>query len=268
MLPFASVLCAVDSSAMAPRVLRHAAALAAMAGARLTLLTVTDADRRASEERLESLVSQALPGLPAVIEPRLRVARVMQGGVAEAIAECAREDADLIVAGCHARSGLSRWLLGSTSAALLELTTCPILLIPPGQTDVVEVAPTGVRLDFGAVIAAVDLSERNERQLRLASQVAALAGKPLVLMTVAPPELSERDAEQALADRARTLDLGAVQQLVVRRGSVADEIARAAVVQPARLVVMGLRERERGAGEIATRVVQGKDTVVLAVPAI
>ena len=39
-------------------------------------------------------------------------------------------------------------------------------------------------------------------------------------------------------------------------------------MEPAGLVVMGLRERGRGtAGEIATRVVHGKDTVVLAVPA-
>ena len=114
--------------------LRHAAALASVSGARLTVLTVTDGDRRQSEARLESLVSTVLPAAaPDVGEPRLRVARLTQGGVADAILEFAREGIDLIVAGTHARSGLSRWLLGSTSAAILEQTWCPTLLIPPGH---------------------------------------------------------------------------------------------------------------------------------------
>ena len=269
MAPFTSILCAVDASEGAPRVLRHAAALASVSAARLTVLTVTDGDRRQCEAQLESLVSTVLPErLLEIGEPRLRVARLTQGGVADAILELAREGTDLIVAGTHARSGLSRWLLGSTSAAILEQTSCATLLIPPGQVDLVALSPQGARLNFGAVIAAVDLSEHNEKQLRLASQIAAMVRLPLVLMTVASPEVTEQQAERGLAERAEALGLVGVQQIVVRRGSVAEEISRAAVMEPAGLVVMGLRERGRGpAGEIATRVVHGKDTVVLAVPA-
>jgi nucleotide-binding universal stress UspA family protein len=269
MASFTSILCAVDATGEAPRVLRLGAAVAALSGAHLTVLTVTDGDRRGSEGRLESLVANTLPpGIPSLSEPRLRVARHTQGGVADAILEFAREGIDLVVAGTHARSGLSRWLLGSTSAALLEQTTCPTLLVPPSDGEVATVTAEGVRLNFGAVVAAVDLAEHNDRQLHLAREMATLAGQPLVLMTVASPEMTDRQAEEALAGRARALELGAVRHLVVRRGAVAEEIARAAALEPAHLVVMGLRERGHGvAGEIATKVVHGKDTVVLAVPA-
>ena len=84
--------------------------------------------------------------------------------------------------------------------------------------------------------------------------MAALAGQPLVLMTVAGPEVTDRQAEEALAERAQPLGLGAVQHVVVRRGAVAEEIARAAVANRPTGLVMGLRERGHGvAGEIATR---------------
>lgn len=267
--PFRSVLCAVDASEVAPRVLRHAVAFARVSDARLTVLTVTDGDRRHAETRLESLVSTTLPGRgPSTGDPQLRVARITQGGVADAILELAREGTDLVVTGTHTRSGLSRWLLGSTSAAILEQAWCPTLLIPPGHVDIVSLSGEGAQLNVGGVLAAVDLSEHNERQLRLAGEIAALAGQPLSLMTVADHDVTTEQAEQALAERARLLGINGTRQVVVRRGSVVDEIARAAVTAPPSLVVMGLRERGHGtAGELATRVVHGKDTVVLAVPA-
>jgi nucleotide-binding universal stress UspA family protein len=270
MTAFRSVLCAVDTSDIAARVLRHAVGFARVCGARLTVLTVTDGDRRQSEAHLESLLSTVLPGrAPNSEDPRLRVARITQGGVADAILEFAREDTDLLVTGTHTRSGLSRWLLGSTSAAILEQTRCPTLLIPPAAADVVSLSEDGATLNFGAVMAAVDLAEHNERQLRIASELAALTTLPLVLMTVAEPDVTESQAEEALTERARMVGLAGAERLVVRRGAVVEEISRAAVAAPAGLVVMGLRPRGHGvAGAIATRVVHhGKDTVVLAVPA-
>jgi universal stress protein A len=269
MIRFRSVLCAVDASESSRRVVRHAAAFAALGGGQLTVLTVADGDRRKSEASLETLVSTALPsGIPGLKEPRLRVVRVAQGSVAEGILEFARDGVDLIVLGTHARSGLSRWLLGSTSAAVLEQATLPVLLLPPGGSDVVTFDTDQVRLRVGAVVAAVDLAEHNDRQLQVAGELASLAAQPLVLMTVARTEMTDEDAEQALRTRAAALGLSIAPQLVVRRGAVADEIARASTMGPAGLVVMGLREPGHGLpGEVATKVLHGKDTVVLAVPA-
>ena len=53
MAPFSSVLCAVDSSTHAARVVRHAAGLAALSGGHLTLLTITDVTGRHAILELE-----------------------------------------------------------------------------------------------------------------------------------------------------------------------------------------------------------------------
>ena len=51
---------------------------------------------------------------------------------------------------------LARLLLGSTSARLLKETDRPVLLVPPGDLEVVSLSSDRVALHFGAVIAAVD----------------------------------------------------------------------------------------------------------------
>jgi K+-sensing histidine kinase KdpD len=132
----------------------------------------------------------------------------------------------------------------------------------------VSITATGPTLSPGAVIAAVDLDEHNGRQLRLAADLAAAADQPLSLMTVAGSDLTDEAAAGALAERARGLAMNRPPHLVVSRGTVADEIYRAARQETAGLVVMGLRERGHGvAGAIATKVAEARDAVVLAVPA-
>jgi nucleotide-binding universal stress UspA family protein len=269
MAPFTSVLCALDFSDLAPRVLKHAAGIAGACGARLTLLTAVGGDAHAAEATLAGLLRDALPAGAAYLgEPRIRVVRVTQGQPADAILEMAREDIDLIVTGTHGKSGVSRWLLGSTSAMVLELTTCATLLVPPGTLDIVTLTPGEATLHPGTVLVPVDLTEHNQAQLALASQVAALARQPMVVMTVTGGGASDQDAEKALRDRTAGLGPAPVDRLLVRRGaSVAEEIDHAAVAEHAGLVVMGLREAGHGLpGEIASAVLKTKDAMVLAVP--
>ena len=269
MAPFTSVLCALDFSDLAPRVLKHAAGIAGACGARLTLLTAAGGDTHASEATLAGLLRDALPsGVTYIGEPRIRVVRVTQGQPADAILEMAREDTDLIVVGTHAKSGVSRWLLGSTSAAVLEQATCPTLLVPPGNLDIVTLGPTEATLHPGTVLVPVDLTEHNQAQLRLASQIAALARQPLVVMTVTSGGARDQDAENALRERTAGLGPAAVNRVLVHRGaSVAEEIEHAAAAEHAGLVVMGLREAGHGMpGEVATAVLKSKDAMVLAVP--
>jgi nucleotide-binding universal stress UspA family protein len=269
MAPFTSVLCALDFSDLAPRVLKHAAGIAGACGARLTVLAAVGGDTHAAEATLAGLLRDALPaGATYLGKPRVRVVRVTQGQPADAILEMAREDTDLIVTGTHGKSGVSRWLLGSTSAMVLELTTCPTLLVPPGTLDIVTLTPGEATLHPGTVLVPVDLTEHNEAQLRLASQMAALARQPLVVMTVTGGGASDQDAEKALRDRTAGLGPAPVDRVLVRRGaSVAEEIDHAAMAEHAGLVVMGLREADQGVpGEIASAVLKTKDALVLAVP--
>jgi nucleotide-binding universal stress UspA family protein len=57
---------------------------------------------------------------------------VLRGDPAEAILRAAvEESADLIAISTHGRSGLARWLFGSTATKLLEASTIPVLFLRP-----------------------------------------------------------------------------------------------------------------------------------------
>lgn len=110
---------------------------------------------------------------------------VRTGGVSEMIQrEALRHDAAVIVAGSRGRGGLSRLVLGSTGAALMRTARTPVLFVPSTNIDIVSVGDTAA-LTCGSVLAAVDLDEACEHQLRMAARLAALAHGPLLLMTVA-----------------------------------------------------------------------------------
>jgi nucleotide-binding universal stress UspA family protein len=61
----------------------------------------------------------------------------LEGSPAEVVLALARaKEADLIVAGTHGRGMMQRWLLGSTSSALLRAAECSVLLAPtPGVAE-------------------------------------------------------------------------------------------------------------------------------------
>ena len=265
---FSSVLCAIDASDLAPRVLRHAIGFAALCGARLSVLTVTKDDRRRAEQGLAELLGSVVRGeqSPAAA-PRIHAVRLGAGQVADVILELVGDETDLVVAGTHAAAAdRPRWRLGSTSAALLDGAICPTLLVAPGQLEIVTPAAEAATLRPGTILAAIDLTAPNAAQLRLASQLAVLARQPLALMTVAGPEMTPEAADQALRARGRGLAC-MVEKFVVGRGDAAEAIDRVAVSERAGLVVIGLSPRSRRARlETAVAGLKTKDAVQLAVP--
>lgn len=265
---FRSVLCALDGSSLAPRVLRHAVGFAALANARLSILTATSGDLRRVEAEIAANLHALMPKTPTVTNAKVRAVQIVMGQPVDEILDAAR-DHDLIVVGTHSKSGLSRWLLGSTSAALLEQATRPTLLVPPGEIEIVVLGPNGARLNPGTVLAAVDPAEADVTHLVVASRLATMASQPLALVTVVAPAVNDDQATQAVQALVRRAGADiAVTRTLVRRGRVPDEIDHAAVAEHAGLVVMGLRSVERGTpGSIATAVLKQKDAIVLAVPA-
>ena len=258
------VLCAVDLGPSTARVLYHAVGLSRVLGAGLRILHVSSDDAADLRERVVAECALAAP-YEATIEDESVI--VTTGRVSEAIQrEALRHGATLVVAGTRGHGGLARILLGSTSEALLATTRTPVLLVPPTEVDIVSMGdrPT---LTCGPVLAAVDLTEACEHQLRMASEFARLASQPLILMTVARSKLTDHDAAGELRERAHGLAPVKPTALIVRRGDVAEEISRCAVAEGAGLVVMGLRERPRGrAGLIASAVLKTGRAFVLAVP--
>lgn len=261
---FQSVLCAVQPGDLAGRVLRHAAGIAGAAGARLTVLTViSGAPTSKDEESLERLYNESVPyGAAYLQEVQFRVE---SGNSVDAIlGACA--SADLLVSGTHGRAGLAALLLGSTSSPLLQRVDIPVLLVPPTDIDIVTLDYQRVGLHFGTILAAVDLGEDNRAQVELASRMAALASRPLMALTVAGDEVSDHEAAAALRGKTRNLDPHPTA-FIVRRGEVAEEIARGALHEQAGLVVMGLRRQGRGhPGKVATAVARTGRALVLAVP--
>lgn len=131
-----TIAVAYDGDEESQGALRCAAALASAAGARLDVLTV---------ERPTAPVSGAIAytlSLPQDVDDIQRQAlkeadpqiplrrRVLNGETAEALADACRDSVDLIVVGSRGYGTVERVLLGSTSAALIHESPCPVLVVP------------------------------------------------------------------------------------------------------------------------------------------
>jgi nucleotide-binding universal stress UspA family protein len=259
-----TVLAAIDLGPSSARVLSHAAGLARLLSARLRVLHVAGESPALAEQRLRDFCTR---DGPYEVDPSDLELAVRTGIVSDNIHRDAQTHrASLVVMGSRTRSGLTRLVLGSTSAAVLRSAPCPILLVPPVDLDIVNITD-GVRLTCGRVLAAVDLAEDSAHQLRFAEELARRAGQGLLLMTVAPSRIDQHVASTMLRERAHRLNALKPHALIVRRGSVAEEISRCAVTEGSGLVVMGLRARQRGRpGVIAAAVLKTNRAFVLAVP--
>lgn len=259
-----SVLAAIDLGPSSARVLYHAAGFARLLSAPLSVLHVT-ADR--SEDERRRVIDFCVREGPYEIDPSSADIVVRPGIVSDTIhREAARQESVLVVIGARGNGGLAKLLLGSTSEAVLINTAAPVLLVPPIDLDIVNIADRAT-LTCGPIMAAVDLAEACQQQLQFAANLASIAGQGLLLMTVASRRLDERVAGVILRQRAHDMTVLKPRALIVRKGGVAEEISRCAVREGAGLVVMGLRSRPRGRpGVIASAVLRTKRAFVLAVP--
>ena len=257
------VVAAIDLGPSSERVLRHAAGLARLLESPLKIVHVTNDVSPDGHQRVADFCVRAAPYEldPDQVDIVLRTGHVSDGINREA----ARSDAVMVVAGSRGHGRIARLLLGSSSEAMLRTAPAPVLLVPPIELDIVDIADR-VMLNSGPILAAVDLAEECDQQLETAGQFAALAKQPLILMTVASKKISDHDAGVMLRSHAQTLAIKP-HAMIVRRGDVAEEISRCAVQEGAGLVVMGLRASGRGQpGAIASAVLKTRRAFVLAVP--
>jgi universal stress protein A len=135
------ICCPVDFSEASRRALFHAAALAAESHAQLNIVHVEEGgptsqvvfappapfQRRASRcTDLEACVREA-----DVVAPGLSVPVLLSGPPGESIARFAREmGVDLIVLGGGRRPLLTRLLRESVVEEVLDLASCPVLVVP------------------------------------------------------------------------------------------------------------------------------------------
>jgi len=259
-----TVIAAVDLGPQTARVLYHAAAFARLLDLRLRVVHVGSDSSEAAHERL---LAVCLERAPYQIDLSQEDVMIRPGRVSDAIArEARRKHAKLVVMGSRGHGALTSLLLGSTSEAVMRGATVPVLLVPPIDIDIVNIGDT-VALTCGPVVVAVDLAEHCDEQLRMASRLAHLAGSGLLLMTVAKSRVTDHQAGVQLRGRAHGLEPKRPTAIIVRRGSIAEEIARCAATEGAGLVVMGLRASPRcEPGGIAMAVLRSRKAFVLAVP--
>jgi hypothetical protein len=231
--------------------------------ARLVILHVTTDD---SAEARQRVVDTCTVNGPYEIDPSSSEIVVRSGCVSEAInREAIRHHSSLVVIGSRGHGGLAQLLLGSTSEAVLRGAATPVLLVPPIDREIVNIADRAT-LNCGPILAPVDLGEDSALQLRLAGQLAGISHQPLLLMTVAPAKLTDHLASTRLRERSHELPVRA-RAFIVRRGRVPEQISACAAAEGSGLVVMGLRDQARGRpGRIASAVLRNKRAFVLAVP--
>lgn len=145
--PFQHIACCIDDSDASRTALRHAAALHALSGGRLSVVHVIAPppflvsmaaglggaspvyDPDAHREAGEMWLADAASGIEGA-EPVL-----LAGHPGETACDWAREaGVDVIVAATH-RGLIERTLVGSFAAFLTRHAPCPLFLIPPGLAE-------------------------------------------------------------------------------------------------------------------------------------
>ncbi|WP_340101605.1 universal stress protein [Salinibaculum salinum] len=150
-LPYRNVLVPTDGSDCATAAVDHALAIARVCDATLHALNVVDESIIVGSpggvlpanylESLEQMGEEATGALAErATEQGVDVETVVEKGrPADGIRAYAGDhDIDLVVMGTHGRSGMERFLLGSTTEQLIRTGTCPVLAVPGGDEETAE----------------------------------------------------------------------------------------------------------------------------------
>jgi nucleotide-binding universal stress UspA family protein len=269
--PFTRVLVPFDDSEPANVALDYAIELG-RAGAGIVLANVVDETPLITQSAttvavydptpmMEALDAQARAVL-AEAEARCRAAQldpvvvlVHETPVAGIIGLVEKYECDLIAMGTHARTGVARMFLGSTTEGVLRASHVPVLAV----RAVLRLEGTPL---FRSVLVAVDDSEPSDAAVALAAKLARALGSEVTLCNVADtpdPAVVERAAIHAgLVPPPRT---------VVVEGEPAEAILAEAAPRGADLIVMGSHGRgglqRLALGSVAEQVVRRSPVPVL-----
>lgn len=136
-----AVLVPVDDGDPTIRAIEQGVDLAAQYGSSLHLLHVVDADYAGGlsdvdeevdvEHVAETVLDEALERVPDSFSESVTGDVRQNETVPDGIAEYARDqEIDVIAMGTHGRSGLDRYVLGSTTEQLLRTASVPVLAVP------------------------------------------------------------------------------------------------------------------------------------------
>jgi nucleotide-binding universal stress UspA family protein len=153
---------------------------------------------------------------------------------------------DLIVIGTRGRSGISKFLLGSSAEEILREASCPVLTIGPHCQA--RSKPSG---QFTRILMAADSSPDSAAAARYAISLAEEFQAHLILLhVIEEPKRGDQVRPGDLAESSTNLlrslipvgaELQFVPDYVVERGVTADKILEIAATHEADLIVLGVR---------------------------
>ncbi len=162
------ILCAVDESDAAERVLETARWLADQLGTSLVVVHATDGSSDADKltDRVRSRVG----------DESVEV-KVLVGSPAQAIREAAAEEnPELLVVGSRGRGGLRSAILGSVSRDVAANARQPVVVVPSGEAWTAEGG------DDGSVVCGIDGSDEALAGAAFAGRLAQRLGSRLVIV--------------------------------------------------------------------------------------
>ncbi|MBT3391351.1 MAG: universal stress protein [Chloroflexi bacterium] len=245
--PPTHVLVPLDGSAFAEQALTAAKTLAKAYQAKLTLATVvpaqgwfkslpmTDEDKQQLDKSLQGKIAylddiaEKLGSEGVDVQTKLRA-----GTVAETLNSLALEEGiDLAVITTHGRSGFGRWLTGSIANRIIQLMTCPMLVVRPVEEAKV-IVPT-----FKRILVTLDGSEFAERVLPFV-KASTPFGSEVILLGI--PEIPEAEEFGAVVEEIQALR----HEAEVKSRSYLEGVAASLKSDgvPARVLVTGSRPAE------------------------
>ena len=192
-------------------------------------LELMQAQENAVQERLEIQRAEAAEQ-GVTLEIRTRTGSSAYEGIME---EAAELQPDLIIMGRHGYTGLTRLLMGSTTARVIGHSPCHVLVVPQGDS-----------LNFQRLLVACDGSPFSEAAWAEALSLAKTMGSTLTAVSVAADDREIPAAtrvvkalEQAAATQGLTLDT------MIPLGRPDEAIVNAALFKEASLIIVGSHGR-------------------------
>jgi nucleotide-binding universal stress UspA family protein len=294
--PFARILLAYDESAASRLALRYACALAESGATLAVTHALAESNFIASAEKAgcfpavdpKHMIDAVDESGDAVLKTAVDACGALgiaarkifaHGAPADAVVTAGRQmDADLIVVGTRARTGIARAVQGSVAESILRASDVPVLVI----NRHVKTPRSPI---FGRALVAIDESDASTAALAIAARIATCFGTRLTLCNVddssssefedddaGPCELDMNAAVTLLLERAEVVkDVAAfLDDEIIVDGGPADAIEHAAMQRNCDIIVVGSHGR-RGwqrlwDGSVAESVVRSSALPVLVAP--
>lgn len=287
------ILVPLDGSELAEGALPYASALGTATGAPLVLLSVWSGAERGLAETFPSMAVDIETAAKQHYAQYLDQARdrltqdaetlIKQGEPGDVIlAFAAERGARAIAIGTHGRSGIGRWLAGSTASHVLRHSDVPLLAVGPHALEHPKAS-----VSFKHILVPLDGSALSETALPVATELASDASAKVSLVRVVPfaartypytmPEAYLPQIDQEVEKGAKEYvqrqksSLGGAVEAFALRGPVAETLIDFVDKESVDVVVMTTHARgglaRAALGSVADRVLQGSAPVLLLRPA-